>query len=116
MQDRGLKKKKCSTMDAEAMSVVSSAKISGSDSRSAIISLMCMMKRSGPNLEPCGTPASTGSSEDVYPSTTVFADLPLRYDSSRLWLLPLMLRLFNFSSKALCQTASKAALMSRKPA
>ena len=37
--------------------VVSSAKIWGVDSRSLMISFMKRMKRSGPSLEPCGTPA-----------------------------------------------------------
>ena len=68
----------CSTLDAEAMSVVSSAKIIGSDSRSEMISLMNNMKRIGPSRDPCGTPASTGNSDECCPSTTVLAVLPLR--------------------------------------
>ena len=53
-----------------ARSVVSSAKINISLSMSATISFMYIRKRSGPNLEPWGTPALVSSRLDVTQSTT----------------------------------------------
>ena len=79
-----------SALSPVAMSVVSSAKMCGVDSRSLIMSFMNRIKSNGPSLEPCGTPASTGCSEDSAPSTTVLAFLLLRYDFSRSSGLPLM--------------------------
>ena len=98
-----------SALSPVVMSVVSSANMCGVDSRSLIISFMNRINNSGPSLEPCGTPASTGCSEDSAPSTTVLAFRLFRYDFSRLSGLPLMFICLSFASRALCQTASKAA-------
>ena len=105
-----------SALSPVAMSVVSSAKMCGVDSRSLIMSFMNRIKSNGPSLEPCGTPASTGCSEDSAPSTTVLAFLLLRYDFSRSSDLPLMFICLSLASRALCQTASNAAEISRKQA
>ena len=63
---------------------------------------MCTRKRSGPRIEPWGTPAKTGLHDDVCPFKTILWNLPE---------MPIGLSLY---SKPSCQTLSNALDISKK--
>ena len=78
------------------------------------MSFIYMIKRSGPSLEPCGTPALTSRKLDFSPSTITHCFLFDRYDLNKSKKLPSTPIWESFESRPLCHTLSKAELMSRK--
>ena len=108
----------CSAVSAgsepEASREQSSAKIKISVSRPSTMSFIYIRNSNGPSLDPCGTPVVISIIADLKPSTTVHCFLLERYDLKSARKLPEIPTCSSLEISPLCQTLSKAALMSKK--
>ena len=97
-----------------AINEQSSAKIKISLSRPSTMSLMYIIKSSGPSRDPWGTPASIFRKDDLMPSTTTHCFLLDRYSSKSVKTILDIPICSSFAKRPLCHTLSKAELISRK--
>ena len=91
----------------------SSTKRVMSDSIFSVISLIYIKKRSGPSIEPWGTPAMTGSDDDALPFKTTYWVQSDKYDWNHLRSHISIPICFNLNKSSSCQILSKALNISR---
>ena len=83
------------------------------DERPSARSFIYIKNRSGPSMEPCGTPALTLAQEEVYPLRTTLCFLFLKKFDNRFKRLPDMPSCFSLKIRPSRHTLSKALDISR---
>ena len=92
---------------------MSSANSFAFDDRPTARSFIYIKKRSGPSMEPWGTPALTSAQEEVCPLRTTLCFLFLKKFDNRFKRLPDIPFCFSLKIIPSCHTLSKASDMSR---
>ena len=83
---------------------------------SSTMSLIYKRKSRGPRIEHCGTPAFTEVQEELAPGKTTLCFLSFRYSEDQVHNDPDTPADLSLKRKPLCQTLSKAILMSQNMA
>ena len=83
------------------------------DERASARSFIYIKNKSGPNMEPCGTPAVTSAQEEDCPLRTTLCFLFLKKFDNRFKRLTDMPFCFSLKIRSSCHTLSKALDISR---